>query len=48
MKSQEQKDPTKIERHKTKTSKSRTMQIAYLWEFENFVKERLRALGIIQ
>jgi len=33
---------------KPKTNKSKTFQPRQVWEFENYIKERLRAVGIIQ
>ncbi len=31
-----------------KVDKGKSLQLGQVWEFENYVKERLRALGIIQ
>ncbi len=32
----------------SKVDKRKSMQLGQVWEFENYVRERLRALGIIQ
>jgi len=33
---------------KLKVDKSKCSRLRQVWEFENYIKERLRALGIIQ
>jgi hypothetical protein len=47
--SKERRELTEVEKFKIlKVNRSTDSQQGHVWEFENYIKERLRSLGIIQ